>query len=161
MRVCSGFQIMNVTEFRSLLALHPDARIVFVLPDGGMIPRHAHVTEVGRVDRRFLDCGGTLRQTSFCCLQTWVADDTQHRLTAGKLASILERAAQPLDLGDLSVEIEYEDGFISQFPVEAGGVDEGALVFKLGLKHTDCLAKELCLPPGKDDGACCEGSGCC
>jgi len=153
---------MNVTEFRSLLSSHPDARIVFVLPDGGMIPSHAHVTEVGRVDRRFLDCGGTLRQASFCCLQTWVADDTQHRLAAGKLAAILERAAQPLDLGDLPVEIEYEDGFISQFPVLAGRVHEGALVFELGLKHTDCLAKELCLLPGKTEApSCCGGSNCC
>ncbi|MBJ7326945.1 MAG: hypothetical protein JHC52_06325 [Chthoniobacterales bacterium] len=152
---------MNATEFHALLDQHAAARIVFVLPDGGMIPPHAHVTEVGRVDRRFLDCGATLRQTSFCCLQTWVADDTHHRLTAGKLAGILGRATQPLDLAELPLEVEYEDGFISQFPVISGRAHEDALVFELGLKHTDCLAKELCLPPAKDDGACCGDSGCC
>ena len=151
---------MNTAEFTNLLASSGDKPVHFVLPDGGRIPDHAHVTEVGRIDREFLDCGGELRKTSLCCLQVWVADDTDHRLPARKLAAIIDRALEPLRLADLPVEIEYEDGFISQFPVVAVEVNDVVAV-RLGTKHTDCLAKEVCLPPSASATSCSPGSGCC
>jgi hypothetical protein len=152
---------MNTAEFTALLTALGDKPVRFILPDGGRIPDHAHITEVGRVDREFLDCGGERRTTSFCCLQAWVADDTDHRLAAGKLAAIIGRALGPLALESLPVEIEYEDGLISQFPVAAVGAGEGVTVH-LGTKHTDCLAKEVCLPPAAPSADCCTpGSGCC
>jgi len=152
---------MTVSEFSALLAASGDKTVRFVLPDGGFIPAHAHVTEVGRVDREFLDCGGELRKTSFCCLQTWVADDEDHRLPAAKLASIIRRALEPLGLSGLPVEIEYEDGYVSQFPVVSLETGDVVLV-RLGTKHTDCLAKDVCLPPAAaGDGCCSPGSGCC
>jgi hypothetical protein len=153
---------MNTTEFTALLSALGDKPVRFVLPDGGRIPDHAHITEVGRVDREFLDCGGERRKTSFCCLQAWVADDTEHRLPARKLAAIIGRALDPLGLASLPVEIEYEDGVISQFPVVSVGAGEMVTVH-LGTKHTDCLAKEVCLPPAAGSAAecCAPGSNCC
>lgn len=152
---------MNTAEFAALLSALGDRPVRFVLPDGGLIPGHAHITEVGRVDREFLDCGGELRKTSFCCLQAWVADDEDHRLPAAKLASIIRRALEPLRVSGLPVELEYEDGYLSQFPVVS--LETGAVVLvRLGTKHTDCLAKEVCLPPAAADDRCCSsGSGCC
>lgn len=150
---------MNTNEFTSLLSALGDKPVRFILPDGGRIPGHAHITEVGRVDREFLDCGGERRKTSFCCLQAWVADDTDHRLSAGKLASIIGRALEPLGLASLPLEIEYEDGVISQFPVVSVGAG-AAVDVHLGMKHTDCLAKEVCLPSAPAAG-CTPGSGCC
>jgi hypothetical protein len=153
---------MNITEFTALLSALGDKPVRFVLPDGGRIPDHAHITEVGRVDREFLDCGGERRKTSFCCLQAWVADDTEHRLPARKLAAIIGRALEPLGLESLPVEIEYEDGVISQFPVVSVGAGDMVTVH-LGTKHTDCLAKEVCLPPAAGSAAecCAPGSKCC
>ena len=153
---------MNTIEFTSLLSALGDKPVRFVLPDGGRIPDHAHITEVGRVDREFLDCGGERRKTSFCCLQAWVADDTEHRLPARKLAAIIGRALEPLGLESLPVEIEYEDGVISQFPVVSVGAGDMVTVH-LGTKHTDCLAKEVCLPPAAGSAAecCAPGSNCC
>jgi hypothetical protein len=152
---------MNTAEFTALLSASAEKTVRFILPDGGRIPDHAHITEVGRVDREFLDCGGERRKTSFCCLQAWVADDTEHRLAAGKLASIIGRALEPLGLAGLPVEIEYEDGVISQFPVVSVGAGE-VVTIHLGTKHTDCLAKEVCLPPaGPSSGCGTPGSGCC
>ena len=152
---------MNTAEFTALLSALGDKPLRFILPDGGRVPDHAHITEVGRVDREFLDCGGEHRKTSFCCLQAWVADDTDHRLTAGKLAAIIARALEPLGLANLPVELEYEDGLISQFPVVSVGAVEVVTVH-LGTKHTDCLAKEICLPPSAGSADCCTpGSGCC
>jgi hypothetical protein len=152
---------MNTAEFTALLSAFGDKPVRFILPDGGRIPDHAHITEVGRVDREFLDCGGERRKTSFCCLQAWVADDTDHRLPARKLAAIIDRALDPLGLAGLPVEIEYEDGLISQFPVVSVGAGEFVAVH-LGTKHTDCLAKEVCLPSAAPASGCCTpGSGCC
>ena len=159
---------MNTSKLPTALRQHPNHHLQYVLPDGGMIPIHAHITEVGRVDKTFLDCGATVRKDSSPSLQAWVADDVDHRFTAGKLAAVIDRAAPILRADDLPVEIEYEDGLISQFPVVAIAESGGVLLFRLGTKHTDCLAKELCLPPVKeenrkeeDGSSCCSGTGCC
>ncbi|HRJ72602.1 MAG TPA: DUF6428 family protein [Terrimicrobiaceae bacterium] len=151
---------MNTSEFRTHLTNHPDHELRFQLPDGGFIAAHAHITEVGRLDRTFLDCGGTKRRTSTCLLQSWVAEDTDHRITAGKLAAIFDRADELLGEDDLPVEIEHEEEWISQFPVVGAEAAGGILLFRLGLKHTDCLAKDVCLPEPREPG-CCTGTGCC
>lgn len=152
---------MTAAELATGLGAAGAKEVRFLLPDGGLVPAHAHITEVGRVDRQFLDCGGQMRKTSFCCLQSWVADDEDHRLPAAKLASIMSRALEPLGLSGLPVEVEYEDGFISQFPVTAVETGDSVLI-RLGTKHTDCLAKDVCLPPAAvGDGCCAPDSGCC
>ena len=87
---------MKVTELKTELAKHPAANVRFVLPNGDSVPAHAHVTEVARIDKRFIDCGGTLRNDSLCRLQTWFSDDMDHRLTSGKLLKILEKAGPVL-----------------------------------------------------------------
>ena len=152
---------MKTSLLLKALRDHPGHGLRFLLPDGGFIPAHAHVTEVGRVDKTFLDCGGTVRRASSLCLQTWVADDTDHRLATGKLADIIERATPILGSDDLNAEIEYEDGFISQFPIESAVTQDDAIVLRLGTKHTDCLAKDICLPKPQESPSCCTGTGCC
>src|SRR5208282_3130984 len=111
------------------------------------VPPHAHVTEVARIDKRFVDCGGTLRLKSACHLQAWFQDDTDHRLTAGKLLGILEKAAPLLETEELEVEVEYEAPFIALFPLEMAESAGGDLMISLGIKHTACLAENKCLPP--------------
>jgi hypothetical protein len=151
---------MKLSEFRAQLLAHPNHILTFALPDGGLIPAHFHITEAGRVDKSFIDCGSTIRTIASCSLQAWVADDTEHRFSPGKLAGVLHVAAPLFRGDDLDVEIEYEDGFISQFPVLAATTEGRALIFQLGLKHTDCLAKDTCLPK-TDAEACCGTTGCC
>ena len=138
---------MNLTEFKQTLAAHPDLPLRFVLPDGQLVPAHAHVTEVARVDKRFIDCGGTQRNDAACRLQTWVADDTHHRLTAGKLLGILNKAAPLLETDDLRIEVEHEAPILSQFPVTAVAAEDDAVVLRLGTKHTACLAEDQCKRP--------------
>lgn len=159
---------MNITEFLTQLRCYADKPITFVLPDGGMIPAHFHITEVGHVTKRFIDCGGTRRMLETCLLQTWVHDDVDHRLVAGKLAVIFDQAGDVLPHHDLPVEIEYEDFVVAQFPVENAEIINGALTFRLGLKHTDCLARGICIPgecapaPKAVPTTCCTpGSKCC
>jgi hypothetical protein len=151
---------MNLTEFSTVVSAHPDKLMRFVLPSGKSIPSHYHITEVGHVRKDFIDCGGTTRSISACVLQAWIAgNDEDHRLNAGKLASIFQMAGKVLPNGEVPVELEYEAPIISQFTIESSEVADDAIVFRLANKHTDCLAKESC---GLEGGCCStEESDCC
>jgi len=138
---------MKLSEIKAELNEHPEKLIQFVLPTGTRIPVHAHVTEVARVEKRFVDCGGTFRTVAHCGLQVWLADDTEHRISAKKLLKALTKASPLLEGEDMDVEVECETPFVSQFPVVSTTVEENLLMVRLGLKHTACLAPDVCLPP--------------
>ena len=59
----------------------------------------------------------------------------------------------------IDVEVEYESSTISQYPIAEYSVTDDAVVLHLTTKHTDCLAKELCLLPTdlrrEGTGSCC------
>src|SRR4051812_39900898 len=100
---------MKLSELKSILATHPRKFPRFVLPDGDQIPAHFHVTEIGHVAKRFIDCGGTLHDTTdTCLLQTYVADDVEHRLNAVTFGKILQLGDKILPHDDLDVEVEYD-----------------------------------------------------
>lgn len=138
---------MILLELKKALAGNSHRNIRFVLPTGSRIPPHAHVTEVARIDKRFVDCGGTSRTETKCRLQTWFADDTDHRLTAGKLLAILEKAVSILETENLEVDVEHEAPFISHFPIGKITTEDDTLLIQLGITHTACLAEDKCLPP--------------
>jgi hypothetical protein len=138
---------MQLSEFKKKLSENPHRNIRFTLPTGTKAPPHAHVTEVALIEKKFIDCGGTFRSDSLCRLQTWFADDTDHRLTAGKLLAILDKSKSFLGAADLEVDVEHEAPFVSQFPIEKIEVEGEALAVHLGIKHTACLAEDRCLPP--------------
>jgi Family of unknown function (DUF6428) len=142
---------MNVEQFLGLLDTHPQQTLRIVLPNGEAVAAHFHITEVGHVTKKFLDCGGTKRSQESCLLQTWVHSDLDHRLETSKLASILRI---------------HSDG--------------RTLTLTTGLKHTACLAMDVCCAPASTAtapttspiathdkprvkaGACCTpGGGCC
>ncbi|OAV46262.1 DUF6428 family protein [Lewinella sp. 4G2] len=145
-----------------------------LLPDGTPVPAHFHVTELGEVTKRFIDCGGTLRDERTANLQLWVANDLDHRLSVAGLRKIIEMAETQLGLGNLPLEVEYQGkDTIQKFGLEAR---DGAL--QLTGKQTDCLALDACgIIPGKvkktmvslassfskakAESTCKPGSGCC
>jgi hypothetical protein len=135
---------MTVSALKLALAAAPELPLAVLWPDGDPIEAHFHVTEVGRVQKDFVDCGGTVRRTVTCLLQTWVGEDVNHRITAGKLLKAFEHAARVLGSEDLPVELEYEACNVVQFTVCAVERETQRFVVRLGGKHTDCLAKELC-----------------
>lgn len=135
---------MNVKEFTEVLVQNETAALEFVLPGGLPVPDHFHVTEVGRVDRAFIDCGGTRRATSSCMLQLWTADDVSHRLKPTKLVRVMSLAAPLLQSDDLPVEVEYGKDVASQYSVDHFQSVFGKLRFVLVSKRTDCLAMDKC-----------------
>ena len=160
---------MKLSQFSGLLQGHPDKQFHLVLPGDNAVPVSFHITEVGHVTKKFIDCGGKLHTVQTCQLQAWLGSDTDHRLLAGKMVAVLNLAAAKgvLPIGeDLNVEVEYEDVAISQYPVENVTITENAVVLSLAAKHTDCLAKASCLPSLPLAAAVaarcgCGPSGCC
>ena len=144
-------------------------QIAFQLPDGQFVPAHFHVTEVGRVAKNFIDCGGTLRNEQSISFQLWEADDFDHRLAPQKLKSIIELSETLLSLDDsLPVTVEYQGDTIGQYHL---AVQNGHFV--LENTKTACLAQDQCgIPAPKpkirlrdltvaSDSSCTPGGGCC
>lgn len=138
---------MKLHELKTVLSQHPPALVRFQLPNGEFAPAHSHVTEVARIDKRFIDCGGTLRTETLCRLQTWSANDVEHRLTADKLLKIFTKAESVLLTDNLDVDVEHEVGYITQFPLGTVEIINGEIIFHLTERHTACLAMDKCLPP--------------
>jgi hypothetical protein len=148
---------MKLSDVKSFLA-HRET-LLFTLPDGTRVPAHFHVTEVGEVDKTFIDCGGTLRRERKAVLQLWSANDYDHRLHPGKLRDIIKLAEGRLGLADLEVEVEYQGkSTVESYSLTA--TEEGLL---LTGQQTDCLAKDQCGIPTQTTPAssCTPSSGCC
>ena len=142
-------------------------QIAFKLPNGNLVPSHFHVTEVGRVCKHFIDCGGTVRKEEVVNFQLWDANDYDHRLQPEKLVDIIALSEKTLGITDLDIEVEYQGQTIEKF-----GLDFDGSHFLLTNKETDCLAKDNCgIPEAKqkvslsqiqeENTSCAPGSGCC
>src|SRR5690554_3949548 len=114
-------------------------QIAFVLPNGDLVPPHFHVTEVGKVTKHFIDCGGTVRIEEVANFQLFNADDYDHRLHPEKLLKIIDLSEKILGLEDLEIEVEYQADTIGKY-----GLDYDGSNFVLTSKQTDCLAKDKC-----------------
>lgn len=140
--------------------------ISFQLPNGELVPNHFHVTEVGKISKHFIDCGGTVRNEDVVNFQLWNANDYDHRLHPEKLLNIIELSEKVLGIEDLEIEVEYQVDTIGKF-----GLDFDGKHFLLTNKQTDCLAKDQCgIPQEKtklqfseiqSGNSCAPGSGCC
>ena len=138
--------------------------LTFVLPNGTYVPPHFHLTEVALVSKKFVDCGGTMRDESIISFQLWSADDYDHRLAPCRAYGIVERAQEALGFSNLEVEVEYQSDTIGRY-----GLDFEQGRFLLTTKQTDCLAKDKCgipepvnNPVTTSSASCCSpSSGCC
>ena len=167
---------MKIQSFLQTLAAMSELR--WALPDGSLVPAHAHVTEVALMTRRFVDCGGTHRMERRIQLQLWVANDVDHRLDPSKLMRIIRETEAWMEWDNNEVEIEYQGKTIERYGVE---IMEGVLA--LQPLQTNCLAQDRCglpileetsnltrtveeaVPQPKSQapvvGRCKPGSGCC
>lgn len=140
--------------------------IAFQLPNGELVPNHFHVTEVGKVTKHFIDCGGTVRHEEVVNFQLWSADDYDHRLHPEKLVHIIQLSEKTLGLEDAEIEVEYQGNTIEKYGLDFDGTN-----FLLTTKQTDCLAKDNCgipvekpkvkLSELKKAPVCEPNSGCC
>ncbi len=151
---------MKLSEIKAILR-KADV-LQFELPGGNLVPGHFHVTEVGKITKHFIDCGGTERLEEVINFQLWNANDYDHRIHPEKLIHIIELSEKVLKLPDLEIEVEYQGETIEKF-----GLDHDGRNFLLTSKNTDCLAKDKCNIPletiavSSPNTACKPNSGCC
>lgn len=140
----------------------------FELPDGTLVPQHFHVTEVGQINKHFIDCGGTVRNEKAVNFQLWEAGDFDHRLAPQKLNDIIALSEKVLGIEDAEIEVEYQSSTIGKY-----GLDFDGKNLLLTTKQTACLASDKCgsadekqklklsdLQPAAK-GCCTPGGGCC
>lgn len=135
---------MIIKDLMGLLKSNEDAHLYISLPSGELVPNHFHVTEVGKVQKNFIDCGGVVRENTSCVLQVWTDDDIHHRLKAGKLLKILNLGQKILGDINLPVEIEYGKDVISTYTLAEVKVWETYLILLTSGKQTNCLAPDKC-----------------
>ncbi|MDO6674317.1 DUF6428 family protein [Tenacibaculum sp. 1_MG-2023] len=155
---------MKLSEIKQHLASLKT--IAFQLPDGSLVPTHFHVTEVGKITKNFIDCGGTVRNEEVVNFQLWNANDYDHKLHPEKLVHIIELSEKELNIPDLKIEVEYQGSTIGKY-----GLDFDETNFLLTTKQTDCLAKDNCGIPTEKPSVklsdlqkqttCEPNSGCC
>ena len=155
---------MILSEIKTIL--NKLDRIAFELPNGTLVPEHFHVTEVGQITKKFIDCGGTVREERVINFQLWNANDYNHRLHPEKLSHIIELSEKTLGLEDLEIEVEYQGETIGKYSLDFNGTN-----FLLTTKQTACLAEDACGVPEKKEKpririselgtSCTPGSGCC
>ncbi|MFL9838043.1 DUF6428 family protein [Flavobacterium sp. ST-75] len=153
---------MRLSEIKTIL--ETVETVNFRFPDGGYVPEHFHVTEVGVVTRNFIDCGGTVRKEVVANFQLWDANDFEHRLKPKKLRNIIALSERVLGMEDSEIEVEYQGVTINKYGLDFDGKD-----FVLIVKNTACLAEDACgiieaqkENEVKNEQSCCTpGGGCC
>ena len=156
---------MKLSEIKS--HLQNLKTIAFELPNGSLVPEHFHVTEVGKITKHFIDCGGVLRKEERVNFQLWNADDYNHRLHPEKLIHIIELSEKTLNLKDVEIEVEYQGETIGKYGLGFNGTN-----FLLTNKATACLAEDACGIPAEKPkiklsdlnnsaNSCAPGSSCC
>lgn len=151
---------MILSEFKQ--HLKSVTEVTFLKPDGNNIPKHFHITEVGQNNKKFIDCGGTVRNENIISLQLWESVDFWHRLEPKKLNAIIELSEKKLEIGDHEIEIEYQAETIGKYGL---AFENGNFI--LTTKNTTCLASNKCGIPSletikkKAESCCTPGSGCC
>ena len=155
---------MKLSEVKQILPTLEN--VEFQLENGTFVPEHFHVTEVGMINKNFIDCGGVIRNEKVVNFQLWNADDHEHRLKPGKLLNIIKLSEEKLGIEDHEIEVEYQSETIGKYDLEFNGK-----TFVLRNKMTACLAQDACGIPSekvkrnlselKPVSKCAPNSGCC
>ena len=152
---------MLLEEFKKIL--NNVQELKFELESGEVIAKHFHITEIGQVDKKFIDCGGTIRFEQKINFQLWIADDTSHRLLPKKIIEIINLFQEKIVMVNNEIEIEYQGDSIQKFGLKFDGEK-----FILTTKKTDCLAKDKCGTQEEKKKAnqqsynnCSSSAGCC
>ena len=96
---------MKLSEIKEILPTLDN--VEFQLENGTFVPEHFHVTEVGQINKKFIDCGGVIRTEKVINFQLWNANDFEHRLKPTKLLNIIKLSEEKLGMQDAEIEVEY------------------------------------------------------
>lgn len=141
--------------------------VAFILPNGTYVPEHFHVTEVGLITKKYIDCGGKVRNETVVNFQMWDANDFEHCLRPKKLLDVIALSEKVLNIQDYEVEVEFQAETIGKYDLGFNGT-----AFTLLNKQTACLAEDQCGIPAEKQkvklaeisnltNCCTPGGDCC
>lgn len=157
---------MKLSEIKEILPALDN--VVFQLENGTFVPEHFHVTEIGFITKKLIDCGGTIRNEKTVNFQLWNASDFEHRLKSARLLNIIRLSEEQLGIEDAEIEVEYQGETIGKYSLDFDGRN-----FVLKNKQTACLAQDVCgissekqkrnlsALPVNNVNTCTPGAGCC
>lgn len=128
---------MKLSEIKKQLSIIEN--VTFLLPNGSYVSEHFHVTEVGLSTKKFIDCGGKVRNETVVNFQLWNANDLEHRLKPQRLLDIITLSEKVLGIKDYDIEVEFQAETIGKYDLGFNGKD-----FMLLNKNTACLAEDAC-----------------
>lgn len=142
-------------------------QVHFQYENGERLAAHFHLTELGRIDKHFIDCGGQLRNQTQLSLQLWHANDLEHRLSPEKFNHIIQLSEEKLKLPNAEILVEVQGRTIESY-----GLDFADDAFVLRKLYTACLATDQCGVPaakpkiqlaslGQSAATCCTPGGSC
>jgi hypothetical protein len=150
---------MTLRDLQNALEANPNRFPRFVLPDGGYIPGHAHVTEIVQLVRNFVVCGGLGGKEEKVVLQTHVGDVTDHRLLSDRFAKILRLGRRVIPSANLNVDVEYDCCVVAQYPIADAKSDGEHLNLILQRGRTQCRVRER--RQSETAATCCATSAAC
>ena len=128
---------MKLSDFK--IHISEVEKVNFQLENGSIIPSHFHITEIGFSNKKFIDCGGVIRNENLISFQLWHANDFNHRLKPENILEIISIAENAIISEDLEIEVEYQDSTIGKYNISFDGKN-----FILLNKKTNCLAEDQC-----------------
>jgi hypothetical protein len=128
---------MKLSDFK--IYISKVDKVNFQLENGTFLPSHFHITEIGLSNKKFIDCGGVIRNENLISFQLWHANDFNHRLKPKNVLEIISIAENAIISEDLEIEVEYQDSTIGKYNVSFDGKN-----FILLNKNTNCLAEDQC-----------------
>ena len=132
------------------------------------------ITEVKNITVDSVDCGAQADFWKETIIQLWESPselDKREYMSASKALGILNKV-DSMKRMEREVEVKFEysnaDFHTAQLFVNGVEMNEDQVIMKLGVKHTDCKAKDECGVPmvatvgaEQDESCCTPGGGCC
>ena len=164
---------MKTQDFLILLEQHQDKTLVFEYATNQFVGANYHITEVKHLTIDSVDCGSKTDSWKETIVQLWESPNEigkKEYMSVFKALAILKKVGKmkPYTLdAELKVEYSNDTFHTAQLFINDYDINGRNLVFKLGVKKTDCKAKDVCSTPELKETVisniepCCSPDGNC
>ena len=164
---------MKTQDFLILLEQHEDKALVFEYATNQFVGANYHITEVKHLTIDSVDCGSKTDYWKETIVQLWESPNEigkKEYMSVFKALAILKKVGKmkPYNLdAELKVEYSNDTFHTAQLFINDYDINGRNLAFKLGVKKTDCKAKDVCSTPeikktvNTNTEPCCSPDGNC
>lgn len=158
---------MKTQDFFTLLEQHQDKALVFEYAPNQYVDTNYHITEVKHVTIDAIDCGSKTDFWKETIVQLWESPSEigkKDYMNVYKALAILKKVGKmkPYTLNaELKIEYSNVKFHTAQLFINDFEVFNRNLVIKLGVRKTDCKAKDVCGTPKIKEMASSVAEPCC